>query len=183
MIVLSANESRELDRLSQTVYGIPSYTLMQRAGEAVAAAVMREFSDEARNGVLVIAGKGNNGGDGLAAARKLVECGIATRVVLLAPGTAYQGDAARAYTDLNKANIAAGLATFDEAVDAESAASALRGKAYGIVIDAIFGTGLNAQVKGVAGAAISAMNAAGRPIVAVDIASGLDADTGAIMGT
>jgi ADP-dependent NAD(P)H-hydrate dehydratase / NAD(P)H-hydrate epimerase len=183
MIVLNANESRELDRLSQTIYGIPSYTLMRRAGEAVATSVMREFSREIRNGVLVVAGKGNNGGDGLVAARKLIECGIPTRVVLLSPGAAYRGDAARAYADLNEANQAAGLAIFDEAISAESAESALRSDAYGVVIDAIFGTGLNAQVKGVAGAAISAMNAAGRPIVAVDIASGLDADTGALMGT
>ena len=121
MIVLNANESRELDRLSQTVYGIPSYKLMRRAGEAVASVVMREFGAEARSGVLVVAGKGNNGGDGLVAARKLVESGIATRVVLLAPGAAYQGDAARAYADLNEANQAAGLVTFGEAVDAESA--------------------------------------------------------------
>ena len=182
MIVLSANESRELDRLSQTVYGIPSYTLMRRAGEAVADAVLREFSHEARNGVLVVAGKGNNGGDGLVAARKLIQCGIATQVVLLAPGTNYQADAARAYVDLNEANRGAGLAAFAEAVDVESARLALRNERYGVVIDAIFGTGLNAQVKGVPGAAISAMNAAGRPLVAVDIASGLDADTGALMG-
>jgi ADP-dependent NAD(P)H-hydrate dehydratase / NAD(P)H-hydrate epimerase len=181
MIVLNANESRELDRLSQTVYGIPSYTLMQRAGEAVAAAVMREFSEETRNGVLVVAGKGNNGGDGLVAARKLIEWGITTRVVLLTTGLAYKGDAARAYADLSEANVAAGLATFEETLDAESAESVLSKRAYGVVIDAIFGTGLNAQVKGLAGAAISAMNAAGRPIVAVDIPSGLDADTGAIM--
>ena len=75
MKLLSAAESRELDRLSQEKYGIASYTLMTRAGEAVAAAVMHRWHHAVHHGVLVVAGKGNNGGDGMVAARALMLIG------------------------------------------------------------------------------------------------------------
>jgi ADP-dependent NAD(P)H-hydrate dehydratase / NAD(P)H-hydrate epimerase len=183
MILLNANESRELDRLSQVVYGIPSYTLMTRAGEAVANTVMREFGEAAQGGVLVVAGKGNNGGDGLVAARKLVTSGIPTRVILLAHATGLKGDAARAYAELNDLSGQGGAAGIDEVVGETSVEAALSSRPFGVIIDAIFGTGLNAGVKGLAGAAIDVLNASGKPIVAVDIASGLETDTGAVMGT
>ena len=182
MIILSANESRELDRLSQTAYGIPSYTLMRRAGEAVADAVIREFGGAARSGALVVAGKGNNGGDGLVAARKLATHGIATRVILLTRNSNLKGDAARAYAELSELNGQGRSVTIDEVVAEELVEAAFGNHPCGVVVDGIFGTGLNAEVKGLAGAAINAMNGTGKPIVAVDIASGLDADTGAIMG-
>jgi ADP-dependent NAD(P)H-hydrate dehydratase / NAD(P)H-hydrate epimerase len=183
MIVLSANESRELDRLSQMAYGIPSYTLMTRAGEAIADALMREFGDVARDGVLVVAGKGNNGGDGLVAARKLIKSGVPTRVVLLAHAADLKGDAARACAELKELSGQAGEAALNEAVEQAGLELALCSHPYGVAIDAVFGTGLNAEVRGVAGAAIGALNASNKRIVAVDIASGLDADTGAVMGT
>jgi len=182
MIILSASESRELDRLSQTVYGIPSYTLMRRAGEAVADAVMREFGEAARDGVIVIAGKGNNGGDGLVAARKLFTSGISTRVVLLARAGNLKGDAARAYADLIGLSGQAQSMAIDEALDEASAAAAVNRQPFGVAIDAIFGTGLNAEVRGAAAAAIDVLNTSGKPVVAIDIASGLDSDTGAVLG-
>ncbi|HXR24027.1 MAG TPA: NAD(P)H-hydrate epimerase, partial [Candidatus Binataceae bacterium] len=82
MIILSAAESRELDRLSQTTYGIDSYRLMTRAGEAVASAVTQRWPAEVGAGVLVIAGKGNNGGDGFVAARSLRAGSVSVRVLL-----------------------------------------------------------------------------------------------------
>jgi hydroxyethylthiazole kinase-like uncharacterized protein yjeF len=182
MILLSAAESRELDRLSQADYGIPSYTLMERAGAAVAAAVMREYGEAARAGVMVVAGKGNNGGDGFVAARSLVQQGFAAHMILLAHATDLKGDAARAYVDFKALAINGGEPSVDEVADEASAAVALRRHHCGVIVDAIFGTGLNAEVSGWAGAAIEAMNLAGQPIVAVDIASGVNADTGAVMG-
>ena len=71
MILLNSAESRELDRLSQQKYGIPSYSLMTRAGESVADAMMRVFAEAAGGGVLAFAGRGNNGGDAFVAARRL----------------------------------------------------------------------------------------------------------------
>src|SRR5262245_46036020 len=96
MILLTAAESRELDRLSQAKFGKDSYTLMTRAGEACAEAVATLYPGCVQNGVVVVAGKGNNGGDGLVAGRRLLDGGIPTRVVLLGRSSDLRGDAARA---------------------------------------------------------------------------------------
>jgi NAD(P)H-hydrate epimerase len=173
MMLLSAAESRELDRLSQSRYGIASYTLMTRAGEAVAEAIRTKWSDRLSAGVLVVAGKGNNGGDGFVAARKLRAEGVATRVLLVGRTDELKGDAARALADY----AAAGGLTV-EAGDV----SLLGADHGGVVIDAIFGTGLNAEVRGTIASVIAALNDRTAPIVAVDIASGVNADTGAILG-
>ena len=98
MILLNAAESRELDRISQEKYGIPSYSLMTRAGEAVADALVERFSDATAD-VLVVAGKGNNGGDGFVAGRRLIQDGFAVRAVLLGRATDLKGDAQRAHAE------------------------------------------------------------------------------------
>src|SRR5260370_28200039 len=95
MILLNAAESRELDRISTEKYGIPSYSLMTRAGEAVANTLVERFP-ESTTDVLVVAGKGNNGGDGLVAARQLMRDGFGVRAMLLGRGSDLKGDAARA---------------------------------------------------------------------------------------
>ena len=176
MILLTAAESRELDRLSQTKYGVDSYALMTRAGEAVADKLIARFSDAARAGVLAICGKGNNGGDAMVAARRLGQRGVQVRVALLGSSRDLKGDALRAHDEL----LAAGGAIVQAQDEAELEAAF--GARPGAIVDGIFGTGLNAPVRGVARAAIERMNAIGAPIVAVDIASGVDSDSGAIMG-
>ena len=98
MILLNAAESRELDRISQQKYGIPSYLLMTRAGEAVADALVERFP-EAATDALVVAGRGNNGGDGFVAARRLIQDGFGVRAVLLGHAADLKGDAARAYAE------------------------------------------------------------------------------------
>src|SRR5277367_1277173 len=172
MKLLTAAQSRELDRLSQTRYGIPSYSLMKRAGEAVAAAAIGKWPEAVRSGVLVVAGKGNNGGDGFIAARQLIQEGIHVRVVLLARVDDLGGDARRACEEYRAAKGRIIEAAGDVSID-DSA---------GVIVDAIFGTGLNADVTGLPRAAIEQMNASGKHIAAVDIASGVNADTGTIMG-
>src|SRR5271156_1953493 len=99
MILLNAAESRELDRLSQETYGIPSYSLMRNAGEAVADLLLRHLPHAVGASVLVVAGKGNNGGDGFVAARKLIQAGARVRLILLAHATDLKGDAALAHRD------------------------------------------------------------------------------------
>src|ERR1700685_3982011 len=96
MILLDASQSRELDRISQEKYGIPSYSLMTRAGEAVADALVERFSDAVTD-VLVVAGQGNNGGDGFVAGRRLLQDGFATRAGLLGRAADLKGHAARGY--------------------------------------------------------------------------------------
>lgn len=176
MILLSAAQSRELDRLSRDVYGIASYSLMTRAGEAVAEALVRRFPDALAGGVLVVCGKGNNGGDGFVAGRRLIEMGVKVDALLLGKPADLKGDAGRAHRDYHAAGGRGRPAS------SESDVAKAFGSPPGAVIDAIFGTGLNAGVKGVARAAIDAINRCNRPVVAVDIASGINADTGAMMG-
>ena len=176
MKLLDATQSRELDRLSQGKYGIASYALMTHAGEAVAAAVLRRWSHAAHHGVLVVAGKGNNGGDGMVAGRALLAEQMPVRAILLARAADLKGDAARAHAEF----VDAGGSVM-EIKDETELERAMRPQT-GVIIDAIFGTGLNAEVSGIARRAIELMNDAGAPVAAVDIASGVNADTGAIMG-
>ncbi|HLX36826.1 MAG TPA: NAD(P)H-hydrate epimerase, partial [Candidatus Binataceae bacterium] len=132
MKLLTAAESRELDRLSQEKYGIASYALMTNAGEAVANAVLAKYRARISEGALVIAGKGNNGGDAMVAARKLRQEGVKIRVILLAKTSTLKGDAARAHGDF----VSAG----GDVIEVESEAAlddATRDRA-GIVIDGIF---------------------------------------------
>ena len=99
MKLLTAAQSRELDRLSQEKYRIPSYALMTNAGEAVALAALEKYRARISDGVLIVAGKGNNGGDGFVTARKLHQDGVKVRAILLAKASALKGDAARAHAD------------------------------------------------------------------------------------
>jgi ADP-dependent NAD(P)H-hydrate dehydratase / NAD(P)H-hydrate epimerase len=177
MILLTAAQSRELDRISQQKYGVESYTLMCNAGDAVARTIARRWPDAMARGVLVVAGKGNNGGDGLVAARRLHQTGERVRVLLLTNHAGLSGDAARAYSDL----AAIGAVVID-VTDESALSSAIGGEQAGVIVDAIFGTGLNAEVGGLARQAIAMINARGTEVVAVDIASGVNSDTGAVMG-
>ncbi|HVA68892.1 MAG TPA: NAD(P)H-hydrate dehydratase [Candidatus Binataceae bacterium] len=178
MKLLDAAQSRELDRLSQRKYGIRSFDLMTRAGAAVAAAVLGRWPVEARRAdVIIVAGKGNNGGDGFVAARRLIADGVAARVILLAETAALKGDAARACGEFR----AAGGRVIESVTEAQLK-SAFGERPAGVVIDAIFGTGLNAEVRGLARRAIELVNSAGVPIASVDIASGVNSDSGAVMG-
>lgn len=177
MILLNAAESRELDRLSQEKYGIPSYSLMRRAGEAVADLLLRRWPNAIGASVLVVAGKGNNGGDGLVAARKLKQAGARVRVILLVGAADLKGDAARAYS----AYVAAG-GSVSEVASADAIGIAIQAEHPIAVVDAIFGIGLNAEVRGLARRAIEMINSLGAPVVALDIASGVNAESGAVMG-
>src|SRR5437870_1847935 len=96
MKLLTAAESRELDRLSQERYGIASYSLMTAAGEAVAKALVESHRYGLAQRVLAVAGKGNNGGDAIVAARQLTQEGAPVRVALLTRPESLKGDAARA---------------------------------------------------------------------------------------
>ncbi|MBV8453775.1 MAG: NAD(P)H-hydrate dehydratase [Deltaproteobacteria bacterium] len=177
MILLTAAQSRDLDRLSQQKYGVDSYVLMTNAGDAVARTIARRWPEAMARGVLVVAGKGNNGGDGLVAARRLHLSGERVRAVLLARRTDLSGDAARACSD-----YAAAGGVIIEVADEAALAGVVEAEQAGVIVDAIFGTGLNAGVRGLAQRAIELINATKAAVVAVDIASGVNSDTGSVMG-
>src|SRR6266571_4063943 len=167
---------RTLDRWT-IEHGTPGHVLMERAG-AGAARVLRERLRRPRGPVVVVCGRGNNGGDGFVVARHLRRARVPVEVWLAARPEEVRGDAARMLAAWRRARGAVrALAT---PADVEALARRLARAAA--VVDALFGTGLNAPVAGVAAAVIAAINACGAPVLAVDIASGLSADTGAPLG-
>jgi ADP-dependent NAD(P)H-hydrate dehydratase / NAD(P)H-hydrate epimerase len=165
MIELLTNaQMAEADRLA-IAGGVAGMTLMENAGRAVAdAAVARA---PAGLPIVVVAGPGNNGGDGFVAARLLAARGFPLRVVLVGDAVRLKGDAAEA------------ARRFGGPIE-PACAQALDGA--GMVIDALFGAGLDRAVGGVAREMIAAMNGCGAPIVAVDLPSGINGSTGAVMG-
>lgn len=163
--LLTPTEMGEADRLAIAA-GTPGIELMENAGRAVADAAARLFQQGAPQ-VRVVAGPGNNGGDGFVAARILSERGFPVRVLLLGELTRLMGDATIAASRWHGPVEAAspdGLAGVD------------------FVIDALFGAGLDRPVEDEARAMIEAMNASGAPILAVDLPSGIAGASGAVLG-
>jgi ADP-dependent NAD(P)H-hydrate dehydratase / NAD(P)H-hydrate epimerase len=161
--LLTPDEMAECDRLT-IARGTAGIALMEKAGRVVADAVARH---PLGTRVVVVAGLGNNGGDGFIAARILAERGYSVRMLLLGDAAALRGDAAEAAQRWGRPV---------EPAKPEALAGA------GIIIDALFGAGLNRPVQGAARALIDAMNASSAPIVAVDLPSGINGATGVIMG-
>src|SRR5678816_626436 len=95
MFVVTAEQMREMDRLTIQKYGVPSLTLMERAGEGITKAILERFGRAAKKGVLIVAGKGNNGGDGLVVGRLLKKNKIPCEVLLLARKNELSPDAAQ----------------------------------------------------------------------------------------
>jgi len=177
MLVVTAAQMREMDRLTIQEFGVPSLELMERAGEGIARAILQRFSKAAKKGVLVVAGKGNNGGDGFVVARLLKQKSIPCEVALLARHGELSADAAH--------NLRAFLKRKGKVVEIGTkglAPLSRRISKSGLLVDAILGTGVKSEVTGLFGEAITLMNASGLPIVAVDIPSGLDTDRGTALG-
>jgi ADP-dependent NAD(P)H-hydrate dehydratase / NAD(P)H-hydrate epimerase len=168
MKIVSAAEMREIDRMTSERFGVPSLTLMENAGASVAEFVVAEYPDAKR--ITVICGKGNNGGDGFVAARRLHEIGREVRVVLLASPADLRGDAAEMFKKMQKEPLV--LKSHEDLVS-DKAQGAFDGD---LIVDALLGTGFHPPVSGLYAEAIAAMSAKGVPTVAVDIPSGADAD-------
>ncbi|MBI2346224.1 MAG: NAD(P)H-hydrate dehydratase [Deltaproteobacteria bacterium] len=176
MMLLTGEQMRALDRLSIARHGVPSLTLMENAGRGVARIVDRQLRPAAA--VAIVLGKGNNAGDGLVAARYLAKAGHALAFFLTSPPDRFSPDAAT-----NWRRLRLPLKVIHEVFTQEALETALPMlKRANVIVDALFGTGLNQQVTGHAKAAIEWINASGRPIVSIDIPSGLSADTGEPLG-
>jgi ADP-dependent NAD(P)H-hydrate dehydratase / NAD(P)H-hydrate epimerase len=167
----SASEMRALDEWAITERGIPSLELMENAGAGVAAAIT-DF--EPGGPVRIVCGKGNNGGDGLVAARKLGELNVDAEALLLGPATELSGDALANHERL----LSAG-GTAREVTGAELPVL-LAGSA--VAVDALLGTGFTGNPRSPIDQAIEAINELRCPVVAVDVPSGADASTGAVAG-
>jgi len=168
MKIVTAAEMRAIDRATSERFGVPLLTLMENAGSAVAEHVLAHHSDAQK--IVVICGKGNNGGDGFVSARKLHEAGKTVQVILLADRVDLRGDAAAMFDKLPMSAI---LVHSSEDLRDERVGMALSGDLY---LDAILGTGFKPPVRGLYADAIGLLNSSKVPVVAVDIPSGADAD-------
>jgi NAD(P)H-hydrate epimerase len=178
MKLVSAREMRELDRRTIEEIGIPGVVLMENAGRGAADRLCRCFASLHPGPVLVLAGKGNNGGDGYVIARYLLNRGWQVRTVVTAAPEAIGGDAGIHLQALRRSGEEV---TF--AADSKALTRALSGDRDAVlIVDALLGTGLASEVRGLCAEAIDWINDASAPVVAVDIPSGIDASTGAILG-
>jgi hydroxyethylthiazole kinase-like uncharacterized protein yjeF len=173
--VVTAEEMREIDRRAIEVVGIPGVVLMENAGRAVADTVKKLLLNVANPRVCVFAGKGNNGGDGFVVARHLANSEVRVKTFLLGETDQVQGDAK---TNLD---ILIGMGMEVEELYADGLPTARVAMSMSdLVIDAVFGTGFKGEVEGYVGHVIDTINESGRPVVAVDVPSGLDSTTGRV---
>ena len=158
-----------MDRIAIEEQGIPGYTLMQRAAAAAYDVAQREFADA--NRWQIVCGAGNNGGDGYCLAQLAAREGLVVSVVTLVDPESLDGDAASAYGDF----IAEGgaVAPWTGALDADA----------DLLVDAILGSGLQRDLAGEFAEVVRAINAHPSPVQSLDIATGINADTGAVMGS
>ncbi len=173
---LSREEVRELDRRAIEEFGVPGVVLMENAGRGVAEVLV---GLGCRGPVVICCGKGNNGGDGFVIARHLDNRSIPVRVLLFARPEDLTGDAAVNYQIIARSDLPVELYAGD--FWDESALQGHLTKADWIV-DALFGTGLTGSVRKPLDRVIAAINASRAHVLAVDIPSGLDCDTGQPLG-
>src|SRR5271169_4401670 len=182
MKILSAAEMREVDRLTTARFGIPGLTLMENAGASVAEFIAQRWAKFAQRRIVVLCGKGNNGGDGFVVARRLRELGAKPELYLFAAPEEMQGDAAANYKRWQE--VSAAMQMVRSSSDLQKIKPVL--DAADIVVDALLGTGTRGAVEGLFAETIEAVNKRHKTVssvvVAVDIPSGLLADTGETLG-
>ena len=177
MWIVTASQMQSLDRRTIQEAKIPGTILMERAGTGVMTHLLQAWGSPKGKKVVILCGKGNNGGDGLVVARLLQKKGAKLRVVLLAPPKELSPDAKVMYRRLNKV-IRPSLFTVNPL---EETLSSFMHDAD-LLIDALLGTGLSSMVRAPYTSAINAINASPAFTVAIDIPSGLDSNTGAALG-
>lgn len=173
---LSRDEVRGIDRRAIEKLGLPGIVLMENAGRGTAELLKRLGID---GPVVIVAGKGNNGGDGFVIARHLDLRGYKVRVLLVADPDELEGDAATNWRVLQNAAIPSKV--LGAKPDLDELDEALAGAAW--IVDGLLGTGARGELRPPFPAVIDGLNAAAAPKLAVDLPSGLDCDTGEPLGT
>jgi ADP-dependent NAD(P)H-hydrate dehydratase / NAD(P)H-hydrate epimerase len=173
MRVLNSAQMREADRRTIDEIGIPSLVLMENAGRQAVAAMEAMYSDLLERQVAVLCGRGNNGGDGFVIARTLIQRGADVAVFLIGRVAEVRGDARVNLEILGRLGL-----TVVEVADSQAwELHVSEVTDCTLIVDAIFGTGLNAPVSGFIESVIADVNASGIPVVAIDLPSGLSADS------
>ena len=174
MILVTASEMQEMDRRTIDSFGIPGRILMENAGRGATRFFLEQFSNLGDRRIGIVAGRGNNGGDGFVIARYLAQAGISVSVYLLAESKRVKGDAAANLSLLKPLNVP--IIEIPDKASFSIHQSSMNDP--DIWIDAILGTGLKSDVKGYFKTIISFINGLDKPVFAIDIPSGLDSDTG-----
>lgn len=182
MLPLTRAQAREIDRLTIESLGLPGIVLMENAGRGAAAAIRQFTAPDTGQRFVILVGRGNNGGDGLVIARHLDNAGLSVRVLLAAAPERFAGDAAVNLAVLERSGIPLDcLAAGGAAAWGEALADAT------VLVDALLGTGASGPARGPVATAIDAIARRSthepRPrVVAIDLPSGLDCDTGRPLG-
>jgi len=173
---VTVKQIQKLDRIAIEQYGVPSLVLMENAGRSVAQEVLMMVRRVKNPYVVIVCGTGNNAGDGFVAARHLINAGIKISIWTVRKAVTLKNDAAVNYQILRKLKIPVkeiGVSTISFARDLRAA---------DLVVDAIFGVGLNREVGEPYRTVIETVNREARKVLAVDIPSGLDGTTGKVYG-
>ena len=178
MRLVKASEIQEMDRITIQELGIPGAVLMENAARGAARVFLDHFAPSTNSRVVVLCGRGNNGGDGYVMARYLHQAGFRVTVILLSKLNNVSGDALINLKVIKKMGLE--ILEVPDAKRWGTKRRVLRSCDY--IIDGILGTGLNSPLKGFYSQVLKYVNALGKPIMAIDIPSGLNADTGQIMG-
>lgn len=168
--ILTSDQMASADAYTIATLGVPGVDLMERAAQACATAIAEMVTP--LQTIAIIAGSGNNGGDGLAIARILTERGFRAKLFLATPDKPFRGDAAHHFERMRAAGVP--VAPIDE--------RSLSAEPYGLIVDALFGTGLDRPLGGAIRDLVMRMNAAPIPIFAVDLPSGLSGNSGRLLG-
>ena len=177
MKVARIREIRELDRKAVEIYGIDEEILMENAGIAVHLLMRDEFGCKNKN-FLVVCGTGNNGGDGMVVARRLLSDGAFVKVLVVGDERRFKGAAKTNFERVKRLGV--DLRILRSEGDLDSLSELLRWA--DVVVDALFGVGLSREVTGIHRKVIERINSSKKPVVSVDIPSGVDGDTGRVMG-
>ncbi|MDP2919530.1 MAG: NAD(P)H-hydrate dehydratase [Dehalococcoidia bacterium] len=175
MKVCKVSEIRELDKRAVEEYRIPAGILMENAGQAVYQVIRKEFGIGS-NRFLVLCGPGNNGGDGFVVARHLHAAGANVKVLILADSEKYRGEAKQNLDILTRFPLEITSVTTSPQIQNALADS-------DVVVDALLGTGLDREVTALFRETIESVNKSGKKVVAIDVPSGVNGDTGRVMGT
>ncbi len=178
MKLVTVEQMRGIDDAAARDYGISGLILMENAGRAVADSIVNFLSNDVTSRrIIIFAGKGNNGGDGFVVARHLANRGADVKVFLVSPKEEIHGDALVNLEIIEKSGIS--ISTIGPRDIQRIKISLLYAD---LVVDGIFGTGFKGKAAGIASWVIEAINSCGKPVVAIDLPSGLEGDRGCVEG-
>ncbi|MBC8017019.1 MAG: NAD(P)H-hydrate dehydratase [Verrucomicrobia bacterium] len=178
MKVVTSHSMQEIDKQTIAEFGIPGLQLMENAGRSCAEEIIRHFGHTGHKRAVILAGKGNNGGDGYVIARHLSQQGWNVRVCILGERDQVGGDAG-----INLEQLPPAMTTFCRQEGELSTLLHEEIRLADVLVDAILGTGLSSDVSGLYLEAVELVNSSGIPVVAVDIPSGIHGTTGRVLGS